>query len=522
MSPALCGGMELSMFHTDLWDVVRLLGAGNIGLEKEGLRVTRDGFMAQTRDPFIGNPNIVKDFSENQTEINTPVCSCVREAVESLEEYSALIRKTIGAMPEPELLWPFSNPPYIRDESDIPVAQYEGDEWVKTEYRNYLAGRYGKYMMTFSGIHYNYSFSDELLQAEYEAVRRSNTEAGEAESGVAEAVDACSGDAGARGYSSFREFKDHFYVSLASKMLVYNWLIVAVTAASPILDSSYLEKGKIGESAFNGMSSVRCSEMGYWNFFTPVLDYSSIEKYADSILGYIQYGMIRGESELYFPIRLKPAGKYSVAKLKEEGVSHIELRMIDLNPYRPEGLDVRDAEFIKLLLIYLAALPDREITPHEQIQAVKNTKNAAHYDISMVKIVLPGSDEALKLCRGEKISPADSYMEKGAETTDLVSAALCVIGKMEAFYAGIAERFAQTAAGDCQAQPENRDCQAQPENADCASQLAAAAEEVKAVLAYQRKKFEVPEERYAFRVREEYGEGFVEKGLELARRYSEE
>ena len=242
--------------------------------------------------------------------------------------------------------------------------------------------------------------------------------------------------------SSFRDFKDHFYVSLASKMLVYNWLIVAVTAASPILDSSYLEKGKIGESAFNGMSSVRCSEMGYWNFFTPVLDYSSIEKYADSILGYIEYGMIRSESELYFPIRLKPAGKYSVAKLKEEGVSHIELRMIDLNPYRPEGLDVRDAEFIKLLLIYLAALSDREITPHEQIQAVKNTKNAAHYDISMVKIVLPASEEALKLCRGEKISPADSYMEKGAETTDLMSAALCVIGNVRFARALNADRAA--------------------------------------------------------------------------------
>ena len=468
MLSAFCGRMEISMFHTDSWDVVKHLGAGNVGLEKEGLRVTGDGFMAQTRDPFIGNPNIVKDFSENQTEINTPVCSSTKEAVDYLAKYAELIRKTIGEMPEPELLWPFSNPPYIRDESEIPVAQYEGDEWVKTEYRNYLAERYGKYMMTFSGIHFNYSFSDELLRAEYEA--------------------------GARDYGSFRDFKDHFYVSLASKMLVYNWLIVAVTAASPILDVSYLEKGKTGQSVFSGMSSVRCSELGYWNFFTPVLDYSSIEKYADSILGYIEYGMIRSESELYFPIRLKPAGKYSVAKLKENGVSHIELRMIDLNPYLPEGLDVRDAEFIKLLLIYLAALPDRVITPHEQIQAVKNTKNAAHYDINMVKIVLPASEEALKACRGEKISPADSYKEKGAETTDLVSAALCVIGKMEAFFGGIAERFDRSAA---------------------------AVEEAMAVLAYQRGKFVDPKARYAFRVREEYGEDFVEKGLELARSYSE-
>lgn len=84
------------MFHTDSWDVVKHLGAGNVGLEKEGLRVTGDGFMAQTRDPFIGNPNIVKDFSENQTEINTPVCSSTKEAVDYLAKYAALIRKTIG------------------------------------------------------------------------------------------------------------------------------------------------------------------------------------------------------------------------------------------------------------------------------------------------------------------------------------------------------------------------------------------------------------------------------------------
>ena len=456
------------MFHTDLWEVVKYLGDGKVGLEKEALRITEDGFLAQTRDPFVGNPNIVKDFSENQTEINTPVCSSTAEAVGFLEEYSALIRKTIGQMPEPELLWPFSNPPYIRDDSEIPVAQYEGADRVKTEYRNYLAERYGKYMMTFSGIHFNYSFSDELLRAEYEAVRSAGAAAG----GGAERG-AGSAEAGAGQYSSFRDFKDHFYVSLAAKMLVYNWLIVAVTAASPILDISYLEKGKKGQSVFGGLASVRCSELGYWNFFTPVLDYSSLEKYAESILGYIRYGLIRGESELYFPVRIKPAGKYDVAKMAREGVSHIELRMIDLNPYERGGMDVRDAEFIKLLLIYVAALPELEVTAHEQILAVNNTKSAAHYDIDEVKIVLAG-----------------------AETMELRAAALCVIGKMEEF-------FAEAAALSGQAAERTLD-----------------AEKVQVVLAYQRRKFEVPEARYAFRVRKEYGEGFVEKGLKLAKEYS--
>ena len=178
------------MLHIDQITVARHLGAGKIGLEKEGLRITGSGFMAQTRDPFVDVPCIVRDFCENQTEINTPVQDSVHDAMECLDQCTKRIRKTLRSLPEPELLWPFSNPPYIRQEADIPVAQYEGEQRHKTEYRNYLAERYGKYKMTFSGIHFNYSFSDELLRAEYE-VRR----------------EAC----------SYQEFKNAFYVSLAAK-----------------------------------------------------------------------------------------------------------------------------------------------------------------------------------------------------------------------------------------------------------------------------------------------------------------
>ena len=34
------------------------------------------------------------------------------------------------------------------------------------------SGRYGRYIMTYSGIHFNYSFSEELLKADYEAHQR--------------------------------------------------------------------------------------------------------------------------------------------------------------------------------------------------------------------------------------------------------------------------------------------------------------------------------------------------------------
>lgn len=424
------------MLHIDQITVARHLGAGKIGLEKEGLRITGSGFMAQTRDPFVDVPCIVRDFCENQTEINTPVQDSVHDAMECLDQCTKRIRKTLRSLPEPELLWPFSNPPYIRQEADIPVAQYEGEQRHKTEYRNYLAERYGKYKMTFSGIHFNYSFSDELLRAEYE-VRR----------------EAC----------SYQEFKNAFYVSLAAKALTYNWLIVAATAASPLLDCSYVEKGKWGRDVFNGMGSTRCSELGYWNFFTPVLDYSSLAAYADSVMNYISYGLIKSSSELYFPIRLKPPGKYDIGRLREEGVSHIELRMIDLNPLTPVGLDERDAEFIRLLLIYLASLPDKDFPARDQIQAIQNTKNAARYDLKTVNIVLPEE-----------------------ESIDAVSAALRVIEEMRQFYRGIEANMG----------------------------------EVESILQYQTDKFEDPEKRYAWQLRKEYSEGFVEKGLELALQYA--
>ena len=324
--------------------------------------------------------------------------------MECLDKCTKRIRETLRGLPEPELLWPFSNPPYIRREADIPVAQYEGEEQEKTDYRNYLADRYGKYKMTFSGIHFNYSFSEELLRAEYEVRQAVGGESNVlAKNGIA---------GGAK--NSYKEFKNAFYVSLAAKALTYNWLIVAATAASPLLDCSYVEKEKWGSDVFNGMGSTRCSELGYWNFFTPVLDYGSLEAYAESVRNYISYGLIKSSSELYFPIRLKPPGKYDIGRLRDEGVSHIELRMIDLNPLTPVGLDERDAEFIRLLLIYLAALPDRDFPARDQIQAIQNTKNAARYDLKTVNIVLPGE-----------------------ESTDAVSAALRVIDDMRQFYRGI-------------------------------------------------------------------------------------
>lgn len=407
-----------------------LLFQGNWGLEKESLRITPEGNFAHTPHPFPGNANIVRDFCENQTEINTDVFPSAEETVAELERFTTQIYQTLEHLSKKEYLWPFSNPPYIKNERDIPIAQFTGSEAGKTRYRETLSDRYGRYKMSLSGIHVNYSFSDELLHAAFSA----------------------------SGEEDFRQFKDTLYLTLAQRLAAYGWIVTALTAASPVMDSSYVEKGRAGADSFSGMASVRCSELGYWNHFSPVFNYDSLNGYVDSMQRYVTDGLISYPSELYYPIRLKPAGVNSLESLRKNGVDHIELRMVDLNPLTYAGVDIRDLKFIQFLLIWLISTPRQEFTKMAQVQAVQNFKSAAHYDLKTVKIVIPN---------GEVSSVAD--------------AGLKIIGFMKEFYQGFSGNIAE-------------------------------------ILAFEEEKLIDPEKRYAWQLRREYGDHFVEKSLQLAKK----
>ncbi|MCQ2492535.1 MAG: hypothetical protein MJ087_05795 [Lachnospiraceae bacterium] len=65
---------------------------------------------------------------------------------------------------------------------------------------------------------------------------------------------------------------------------------------------------------------------------------------------YVNDGLIAYASELYYPIRLKPPGENSLDSLRKNGVNHIELRMVDLNPLTKAGLDVRDLKTVKIAI----------------------------------------------------------------------------------------------------------------------------------------------------------------------------
>lgn len=422
------------MLHADYEEIRSLLLKGNFGLEKESLRVDERGFLSHTKHPFPDDDHIVRDFCENQTEINTPVLKSAEEAVRSLDGYYREIQRKLRDLPKREYLWPFSNPPYIKNEDDVPIALFEGGRASKTEYRKYLSDRYGRYKMAFSGIHVNYSFDEELLKKDFELSKEDN----------------------------FTEYKNQLYVTLAERVAAYGWLLVAVTAASPLLDGSFVEKKKYDVDTFNGMATVRCSEMGYWNFFTPVFDYSNIRAYVDSIQKYVDDGLLQSPTELYYPVRLKPAGKNVLKNLKEKGVNHIELRMFDLNPLVPCGVEVKDIAFAQLFLVWLASTPRQDFPKKAQVQAVQNFKNAAHYDLKTVKIVVPN---------GEVYTVAEAGQK--------------VLAFMKEFY---------------------REFPA----------------EVQEILDFEEAKFIDPENRYAWKIRREFGGGFVKKGLALARQRQEE
>ena len=403
---------------------------GNFGLEREALRVTADGHMAHTPHPFpADHPRIVRDFCENQTEINTRVWPTAEEAVTELKALNGDILRVLGngergtgngerGKGNGEVLWPFSNPPPLRGEDDVVPAKFVGELSGKSSYRDYLAAKYGRYLMTYCGIHVNFSFGDRLLEAGRVALPRD---------------------------------RDALYLHVAAGSVLWGWIVVALTAASPVADSSLL-----------GFASVRCGDLGYWNHFTPVNDFSSVDAYANAIRGYVKRGRIAAPSELYYPVRLKPRGANRLETLVAEGIDHIELRCVDLNPLVGGLVDVRDIKFIQLFFLWCAGRPPARLTERDQVQAVRNFKNAARYDLDLARISLPDGTSA-------------SVREIG----------LRLLSSMSRFFADFPQEVAD-------------------------------------VIAFEREKLEHPERRYAEQVRERFGGMFAEKGLAFAKKLTED
>jgi glutamate--cysteine ligase len=355
-------------------EMKKLLFSSAIGLEKENIRVHEDGNFVETPHPFgdkARHPFILTDFSESQVEIGTEVCANPDQVYDQLENLHDIVTTTVAVeYPEPEYLWPMSNPPIISDEARIPVAKFEGEAHSKETYREYLAAKYGKKIMLYCGIHYNFSFDERLISRLHQLLGRQD---------------------------DIQHLRSELYLTMAKNCYLYSWFPVVMTAASPIFHETFIDDGKeVGGGRFLGYSSMRNSKYGYWNKSEIILDYKNLDSYISSIVSTVRAGDLYSSSEFYTPVRLKPKGKYLMKNLRENGVNHIELRMFDLNPLDKNGMSKSDMELMEYFLLYLATKPDFDYTPQWQRTAHENHVASAAYDITSVDIVLPERTESLQ------------------------------------------------------------------------------------------------------------------------------
>jgi glutamate--cysteine ligase len=153
----------------------QILQGGSKGVEKESLRVTPDGSIAQTRHPralgsALTNEHITTDFSEALIELVTPPFKQSWELLQYLLDLHQFVYRHLGD----ELLWATSMPCAVDGDEQIPIAEYGTSNVarMKTVYRRGLSLRYGRMMQAISGVHFNYSFPMPFWEA-YAAMRES-------------------------------------------------------------------------------------------------------------------------------------------------------------------------------------------------------------------------------------------------------------------------------------------------------------------------------------------------------------
>ena len=143
---------------------------GSFGIEWESLRAKGDGELSLTPHPEIfgdkfTNPLITTDFSESQIEIITPTFNTIDEAFDTFSILADLVN---SSLPDDEYLWFQSIPCILPYWDQIPIAQYPEEGKSSQKYREDLAKRYGVKKQMISGVHFNFSFSDNFLKKMHE------------------------------------------------------------------------------------------------------------------------------------------------------------------------------------------------------------------------------------------------------------------------------------------------------------------------------------------------------------------
>lgn len=362
--------------------------AGSFGIEWECLRAKGDGKLSLTPHPEIfgdklTNPLVTTDFSESQIEIITPTFDTIDEAFDTFSLLSDLVN---ASLPEDEYLWFQSIPCILPYWDQIPIAQYSEEGEDSQKYREDLAKKYGVKKQMISGVHFNFSFSDDFLEELYSLENPD---------------------------LSFKEFKNEVYLKIARNYLRYCWLIIYLTGCSIGSHKSFSNdcihlmdaQDDYGSFYSTKGPSFRNASCGYKNLKELYPSYESVDDFVRDINTFIENGDLSEAKELYTQVRLKPKNpKDLLNSLKEDGIEYIEIRTLDINPFYKCGLTRRDMKFLHFFLIYMF-IKDESDYPLWQKEASINEENTAEraYDESM-RLLRDGEEVTLKQWASEIIN----------------------------------------------------------------------------------------------------------------------
>lgn len=376
---------------------------GNFGIEKENLRVKYDGELALTPHPKqfgekLDNLYIKTDFSESQVEVITPALGTIEETYDFLTNLNNIVSLEL----KDELLWPQSSPSVLVEEDKIPLADFGPLGEDQLEYRKTLTEKYGKKNQLISGIHYNFSFSDRLLQKLY-------LEFGNGK--------------------SFKDFRNNVYIKATKNLLKYRWLSIYLTGASPVVHKSHDEESiSVMETEDNECYflkdniSFRNGKFGYKNKKDYIISYETVEDYVEDIENLIDTDELTDAREFYSSIRLRAKDNKDLLKsLKKDGILYLEVRHIDLNPFEKEGINLETLYLTHLFMVYSLLSDEEDFGEDEQIIAYKNHRLA----------VGEGLKEGLELY--DTLDIKRPLSEMGEEILEEMRKVIDVIGEKKEF-----------------------------------------------------------------------------------------
>lgn len=330
------------------------------GVEKEGLRVDRDGRLSQRPHPAelgspLTHPRITTDFSESQLELVTGVHPSTQACLGELTDIHRFVMANLGD----EAMWAASMPAELPEEALIPIGRYgtANIARAKTVYRIGLSHRYGRRMQTISGLHYNFSLPDRFWPFLVDA------EADQAEPQVVQS---------------------RLYFSLIRNFRRWSWLLLYLFGASPAINRTFLgdqphRLEPLGHDSFYlpHATSLRMGRLGYQSqaqasiavsfndlgayaaalrqaLHQPWPDYEKIGLRDGDNYFQLSTSLLQIENEYYGTIRPKRpirSGERALRALGERGVEYVEARCLDLDPFATAGIAESTSRFMDVFLL---------------------------------------------------------------------------------------------------------------------------------------------------------------------------